>query len=196
MPIVRPIPGYAQSLVFASFFSEGDSAAANQFPSSQESLGSLQNPRRKIIMIENFDVVHNILYYLYASRITFSTSTINSEESSRESCTPQVCDAEDIYALAHRLELEALQSKALRFLKSTCNVRNITSRLLSEFASIYDEIGQIYGSFFKENWTEVRSTVEYKDFFSVVEEMEDLKEIQRIHGKFREVMEEAVFVTT
>ena len=146
-------------------------------------------------MVEDFDIVHNILYYLYASRITFSTSTIGPEESSSESSTPRVCDAEDIYALAHRLELEALQSKALRFLKSTCNERNITSRVLSEFASIYEEVGGVYESFFKENWREVRLTVEYREFFSTVEEIEDLKEIRRIYRKLREVMEEAVFMT-
>ena len=90
---------FAYDLVFASSFSEGDSAAADKCRDSQHSQESLQNRRRGIIMVEDFENVNNILYYLYTSRITFSASNVSPEELSSESSALQVCDAEGIYAL-------------------------------------------------------------------------------------------------
>ena len=135
-------------------------------------------------MEDDFDVVHNVLYYIYTNSITLSTVT--SEDPSAG--MPRRCDAEDIYAVAHRLELENLQIKALRFLKSTCNVRNITARVLSEFAMLYEDVGKIYNDYFIQHWGKIRETTEFNRYFSVVEEKEDLKEIRRVYRRFRGLM--------
>lgn len=145
-------------------------------------------------MEDDYDVVHNVLYYIYTNKITFST--VSSEDSSNKPDMPRNCDAEDIYALAHRLELENLQTKALRFLKSTCNVRNITTRVLSTFAMVYEDVGKAYEDYFKEHLGEVRGTTKFREYFSAVEETGDLTEIRRVHKRFRELMEESNFATT
>ena len=178
--------------MFASSFSEGDSTVAAKSASSQVSDDTLnQIPRRRILMEDDFDVVHNVLYYIYTNRITFSTS----EDLSSKPAMPRNCDAEEIYALAHRLELENLQTKTLRFLKSTCNVRNITTRVLSKFAMLYEDVGKAYEDYFKEHWRQIRGTTKFREYFSAVEEKGDLTEIRRVHKRFRELMEESNFTT-
>lgn len=180
--------------MFASKFLEGDSATAARLSNSRILGGaSHQVHHRTITMVEDFDVVHNILYYIYTNRITFSN--VKTEESDlTESSKPRVCDAEEIYALAHRLELEGLQSKALHFLKSTCDVENIIARVFSQFASLYEEVGKIYEEYFRENWEKIRKTMEFREYFSVLEDTGDLPELRRVLARFRELMNESMFV--
>ena len=186
------VDDHAKAPVFASSFSEGDSTVTSINERSQISEDPLnQITRRRIPMEDDFDVVHNVLYYMYTNGITFSNVT--SENSSSKPGLPRICDAEDIYALAHRLELKNLQNKTHRFLKSTCNVRNITARVFSEFAELYEDVGETYESYFKDHWEDIRGTTEFNKYFSVVEEKEDLTEIRRVYGRFRELMEESSF---
>jgi hypothetical protein len=185
--------------VFASSFSEGDStAAAHANPPSQDSNPSAcpnecAIPHRRIInMTDDYDVVHNILYYIYTNRITFST-LLPEQTSQTTSGEPRICDAEGIYELAHRLDLASLQSKAVGFLRKSCNIRNITSRVFSEFASIYEEVGVIYDDYFRKHWGGVRETTEFKQYFSDMEQQYDSREVNRIFTKFRQLMIEANF---
>lgn len=174
--------------MFASHFSEGDSTldlgAAPHTGQSEEST-SVRSHRRRINMIDDFDIVHNIIYYIYTNRITLSTSISENSKPGSESTLPKVCDAEDIYALAHRLDLESLKEKALGFLKRSCNSRNILHRVLSKFASIYEEVGAVYEDFFRAHWREVRETTEFTSYFAIFDEVNDVVETGRIFKKFR-----------
>lgn len=161
-------------------------------------------------MEEEFDVVHNILYYIYTNRIIFSTivpTTKDSDPSNEPIVTsaagrpdtkvkpkvlPRVTDTEDIFALAHRLDLVDLQKLALAFLGKTCNDENITSRVFSQFAAMYDEVAQVYDAYFKEGWPRVAHSNEFKEYFAIMEEENNSQEIIRIFAKFRELVLEAV----
>jgi hypothetical protein len=58
-------------------------------------------------------------------------------------------------------------------LLTTCNVRNITARVMREFGCIYEEVGKIYDDYFRSNWEEIRYTTELQEYFSTTEEKED-----------------------
>lgn len=184
--------------VFASSFAEGDSATeTHSKPFSLDSdhstcLNECTISHQRIIrMTDDFDVVHNILYYIYTNRITFSN--VPSEQPQNSNEEPKICDAERIYELAHRLCLESLQSKALGFLQRSCNIRNITSRVFGEFASVYAEAGKIYDDYFRKHWEQVRETGEFKQHFSEMEQQYESKEINQIFTKFRQLMYDANF---
>jgi len=176
----------ALQTVFESAFSEGDLAVE---ASAVQASDQTTSPRRHIMVDDDFDVVHNILYYLYTDSVAFDTNL----DPSRASHLPRICDAEDIYALAHRLDLADLQSKALHFLKLTCTPRNISERVLSPFATVYDQVGVVYDEYFRENWQIVRKTVEFKKCFRDVADGKDFDEISRVFKKFCELFEEAIF---
>jgi hypothetical protein len=169
--------------VFASGFSEGDLAvAASSMPMDRFF------PRREIIMDDDCDVVHNVLYYLYTNTVRFYPPT---EIQIRLAPLPPFCDAEDIYALAHRLDLAELQSKALHFLKLTCTKRNITERALSSFAALYEQVGTVYDEYFKANWQELQKTDEYEKYFQELASEGDVKETSRVLTKFRGLFKQA-----
>src|SRR5271170_207203 len=88
---------------------------------------------RKIVVEEDFDLVHNVLFYIHTNKIRFSTN-LGEEPDVFNSNDPKICEAEDIYALSHRWELKDLQAKALKFLKFSCNPRNIASRIFGKYA--------------------------------------------------------------
>jgi hypothetical protein len=142
-------------------------------------------PRRRISMMENFDIVYNVLYFVYTNRITFSTIVEENEG------TPKTCDAEDIYALAHRLDLENLKVKALGFLKQTCNCRNITERIFSKFTALYPEVDIVYSQFFQNHWQEICETSEFAKYFRNLEDECDCVETHRNFRRFRELMKGA-----
>jgi hypothetical protein len=179
------------SPVFSSSFAEGDSATAAKI-SALPSDGDHSDyyPRRIIPMEDDFDVVHNILYYLYTNRIFFSSK---SQPSPKIFYDPKICDAEEIYALAHRLELNALRKKALSYLRLSCNPRNITTRVFSAYASVYEEMGDVYREYFRKNWTEIRGTSEFEDYFKELEEIAEREEIVRVNQRYRELMKDASF---
>jgi hypothetical protein len=183
--------------VFSSGFREGDAhavaASVNSSLNSEPTVNggpSVQfdhgNPfhRRVITMEEDFDVVHNVLYYIYTNQIRFSTFESGSSE---PEAVPKACDAEDIFALAHRLDLTALKKLALAFLGRTCSLENITSRVFSHFAFLYEEAGEIYDLYLKKEWPRIQKSNEFQKYFLAMEEGNNSKEIIRIFGKFREL---------
>ena len=147
--------------------------------------------RRIITMEENFDVVHNVVYYIYTNRIKFSTFDSDDPPIGTE---PNVSDAEEIFALAHRLDLVDLKKITLAFLGRTCTVGNITSRVFSQFASLYEEVGQIYEEYFRKEWLQIQKSSEFKEYFLLMEGDNDSQEIIRIFRKFREFVQDARYI--
>jgi hypothetical protein len=141
-------------------------------------------------MEEDFDLVHNLLYYIYTHEITFSTKTSSGPS---DSGSPKIYDAEDVYILAHRLDLDDLKAKALSFLKLSCITKNITSRVLDKCAAVYDELDAIYTDYFRKNWSEIHETDEFQEYFVDLEENGDVKETNRVFKKFRELIKGTTF---
>ena len=188
--------------LFGSAFAEGDAWAA----SSSSDTGASNVPlgprnsvvrQRVITMEEDFDVVHNILYYIYTNRIIFSTIVPSPKDSDplneftiTPGCSdtkvgpkvqPRVIDTEDIFALAHRLDLVDLQNLALAFLGKTCDFINITSRVFSHFAAKHEEVAQVYDAYFRKAWSSIvlLYSKEFKEYFAMMEEENNSEEILR-----------------
>lgn len=173
--------------VFSSSFSEGDAAFHKKNASKDPYKAEAEICRRRIVMEEDFDVVHNVMFYLYTDTIILSNTPNDAPESHK---LPKVCDTEAIYALAHRLQLETLQTKILQFLEWTCEPSNIGPRALGKFASIYEEVGTIYGDYFKKHWSKFRDMPEFKEYLAKVQRSEDKAEAGRIFNRYRELVRE------
>jgi hypothetical protein len=129
----------------------------------------------------DYDLFHIVLFYLYTGRISFSTST-----NPIVSCHPDIpftINAEGIYATSHRLQLDSLDKKAFHFLKATCTVDNITSKVFSKFAEKHEMVGQMYDDYFLENWGTVKNCGEFARFFGDLEDG-DFEEYKRVNRKF------------
>jgi len=151
--------------VFESSFAEGD---GGQIRCKCDLGGRQYIPARTIQTIENFELLHSILYYLYTDNICFTTSF--AEETTEE--MPK-CNAEDVYAIADRFQLNELKHKALTFLIETCCATNIVSRVFGEFAFQYEEVGRSYETIFLRLWNKIRETDDLSNFLLVLEESED-----------------------
>jgi len=168
----------ADSTVFTSGFIEG------QFSSSNYETCS--DGRHVITIPEDFDVFHNILYYLYTGMIVFDTSPETFEPSDN---APRAVDVHAIYSAADRFLLTDLKGRAFDFLRSTCAVENITGRVFGDCASVHDEVTKFYNSFFIEHLGSVVTTFDYKNFFQEVEGW-SAKRRAEVNTKFRELAED------
>lgn len=152
--------------MFDSSFAEGKSVTDAAFEGSlhdwDDTAGkSYLSLKRRIIVEDDFDLFHNILYYIYTNRITFSTNlTLLTPPT-----LPNLCTTEDIYQIADRLLLTELKHKALDFLASTCTIENITSRVLSKFAYLHEDVEDRYMEYFQKNWDIVKETEEFNKSF-------------------------------
>jgi hypothetical protein len=163
--------------VFSSGFIEGQLSARN---------GTGSGGRHIIAMPEEFDVLHNILYYLYTGIIVFDTSPEGFDPSDH---APRAVDVHAIYAAADRFLLTDLKEKAFDFLQNTCTVENITRHVFGDCASIHDEVTKFYNSFFIEHLGMVVTTFDCKNFFQEVEGW-SAKRRAEVNTKFRELAED------
>ena len=172
--------------MFESAFVEGSHQSDEQTVES----GCTDTHRTMVNVDDDFDVLHNILYYLYTDQISFSTD-LDASPFSKE--LPRFCSAEAIYAIADKMMLEDLKRKVLGFLESTCTVENITGRTMSEFASVYKPVGDLYAKFYRANWGKVRSSAAHSQFFSSKFEEEDMDgpEWRELFKRYRAVMEDS-----
>lgn len=145
--------------------------------------------RYKKITDKDYDLLHNILYYLYTDHITFGTRV----DTILPSNLPKLCPVEDIYMAADCMLLGELKDKALRFLELSCTADNITSRVISTFAELHDEVAAVYDYYFRENWDRIKNKEEFEKPFMDLKDTES-RETWRIHAKFREMMKGACFL--
>jgi hypothetical protein len=180
--------------VFASNFAEGDSVAASHAIMGSSLTVDQKSPvrsfHRRIPMKDDFDLFHNVLYYIYTNRIYFTTdlSSMPAYEGA-----PNPCPAEELYSIADRLFLSDLKLKAINFLQLTCSPENITFRVLGKFAFLHDDIRKVYEEYFRENWHLIKHTSEHHEFFAERLEEEDVGELVRIIRCFRSIMKDAIF---
>lgn len=144
--------------------------------------------RTHIEVDDDFDLLHNVLYYLHTNQISFGTDL--TDEQPRAAHLPKLCPAEDIYAMADRLLVDDLKKKAFDFLKLTCSAENITARTMSKFARLYKEVGDMYATYYRENWEQVRSASAHEEFFTEIELEGDIKELIGILKRYRVIMED------
>src|SRR5277367_2893512 len=138
---------------------------------------------------EDFNLLHNILYYLYTDHITFATHI----DTVLQSDLPKPCPVEDIYIAADRMLLGELKQKALQFLEVSCTIDNITSRLVSSFSGLHEEVATVFGAYFRKNWDRIKNRAEFEQLFTELQDA-DFGEVLRVNAKFRELMKGAVFL--
>lgn len=170
--------------MFKSSFAEGD--LNNGVLASNPEDHSLR--RTHVQVDDDFDLLHNVLYYLHTDHISFATDLVY--EQPKAAHLPKLCAAEDIYAMADRLLLDELKIKAFNFLKLTCSVENITSRTMSKFSMLYKEVGDMYAAYYREKWKQVRTASAHQEFFTESELECDIKEIIALLRRYRVVMED------
>jgi hypothetical protein len=166
--------------VFNSAFSEGRPSKLRRLEYGDTKPS--ETGRRIVKIIDDFDLFHIILFYLYTDKICL----LANPESSHLSTIPSTSDAEGIYAIGHRLMLENVTSKALHLLRSTCNVRDITVRKFGKFGSIYQAVGNVYHDYFIQNWEKVIRTEEFEQYF--VELESNPEECIRVNVVLRHLM--------
>ena len=144
-------------------------------------------PKRKIKIDDDFDLFHNILYYIYTDCINFASDLMSSGRRD----VPKFCAPEDIYTLADRLLMEGLKTKALKFLQFTCTATNIIPRIMSKFADLHEDVANVYETYFRSNWGAIKCTAEFDQFFDDMDA--EYNEISRIFEKFRKLMKDSSF---
>jgi hypothetical protein len=167
--------------VFNSHFSESKLEINSDSPLTNGDTKILQSPRRLVKILDDFDLFHIILFYLYTDRICFTTMTETSQFD-----IPTTNDAEGIYAIAHRLMLDSLTVKALHFLESSCTPQNITARAFGKFGITHEVVGDVYDEYFMKHWDEVIQTKEFEGFFQAAEN--DAAESVRVNAKLRDMI--------
>lgn len=161
--------------VFASGFSEGISVKGVM----NENI----NEKRVVETEVDFHTLHNILHYLYTNQIIFHSKP------GKESVTgPRTVDVQSIYEVADRFLLPHLQDKALYFLRQSCDIQNITSRIFGEFAKMHDDMYCAYRYFFRNNLPLIVQTIEFHSFF----ERLGGSDPDQIHARFRKIVQESL----
>jgi len=133
-------------------------------------------PRRRQIPI-NYDIslFEQVLRYFYTNSICFLTPSASCDDPD----APATRDAEGIYKIAAELKIEPLREKTLRFLQASCTLSNISERVLSNFASEYHEVGEVYKAYMLRNW---KTVVQMEEYAKAGEPRSDPAESQRIYS--------------
>lgn len=168
--------------MFNSGFSEGSSCTSKK----ENNLNSVCESRRTINIEIDYAVFHNILYYLYTGVVTFDTHPYTTEITGEM----YTIDVESLFAAADLLLLFDLKKLIFKFLRRTCDVDNITSRVFSPFARLHSEVDKFYCSYFKAHLVEVMDTRSYGDFFRMVDDSPDAEFRDEVNSKFRELVQE------
>jgi hypothetical protein len=171
--------------VFGSGFSEGLLHSSIEAQSSSGS-GQMTSkvPHRVVTITDDFDLFRALIFYLYTDKICFTTTPENFRSEFGD--CPLISDGEGMYALAHRLLLDSITSKALAFIRTTCNIHMITTCVFGTFGSLYGDVGKLYYDFFMSNWSLVIKTPEFENFFAELEE--NPTEHIRVSNKFRDMV--------
>lgn len=174
--------GHYSDLALNSGFSEGRRRPSKRSSSGEEV--SSQVPRQVVTITDDYDLFRALLFYLYTDKICFSASPDKFHDEFGTCLF--VSDGEAMYALAHRLLFHSITSKALTFIRSTCNNHMITSSVFGSFGSIHSAVGKIYDDYFMANWNEVIKTPEFENYFQELEE--DSAEFAYANKKFRSMV--------
>jgi len=125
-----------------------------------------------------------VLRYLYTNSICFLTSP----GCCKDPDVPEIRDAEELYKIAASLKIEPLRQKALRFLRASCTLSNISDRAFSTFANEYTEIDEVYTAYILRNW---KTVVLREEFAKAVRPRSDAAESERIHSKYLQLVQRA-----
>jgi hypothetical protein len=158
--------------VLQSAFSEGAAAAD---PSQSKA----------IMSHEDFGTLHTLFHFIYTQNVFFTTD----DGMKPPDGMPCYLSAEQIYAVADRIDLPVLKGYALDFLSYSCDTNNIIPRIFDEFTLLHDEIEDKYKSFFLEKWNVIWEESKLDEYFEKIEK-EDPARIPKILTRFCTLMKQ------
>lgn len=164
--------------MFSSAFSEGIACP------EKGHIGETKNGKRVIVTDIDFHTLHNILHYFYTNQITF-----HSKPGKEQTIGLRTVDVQRIYEAADRFLLVDLKDKARDFLYHSCDIQNITARVLGEFATKHEGLRDTYRAFFRTHLTLILGTAEFNEFF---ENLQEGPESHQINAQFRELVQMAL----
>lgn len=113
--------------LFRSSFSKGQLRLPTQSELTNSKM-TFEGPSSIVTITEGFDLWHALILCLYMDKICFATNPEGFQGEFGDYTL--IAIGEGIYALAHRLLFDSITSKALTFLKATCNIHMNTARVL------------------------------------------------------------------
>ena len=134
----------------------------------------------------SFDILHNIIFYLYTGEISLASDVSEKRWQASNPAIPNLCSAEEIFLIATAFRLDDLSAMASGFLRTTCTVGNITSRIFSTYARTSSALREMYQEFFLENWDEVKRHRSHEDYFKEkVNSCHDVEELKKLFEQYR-----------
>jgi hypothetical protein len=133
-------------------------------------------------MNDDFDMFHNILYYIYYDYISFSKPGLTDCKSSD---TPKVCDVVDLYTIAHRLMLDNLQRKATEFVRANWSF-NMFLLYIIGFERSQDTntaAQELFESYCSTNWNHIKVSESFRSLLEKDEDDEELTYFTQWFGK-------------
>ncbi|KAJ6474878.1 hypothetical protein C8R45DRAFT_1010797 [Mycena sanguinolenta] len=97
-----------------------------------------------------------LVYYLYTSKLSFSSAPHLTESQCR---TPQ-CSAKSMYRLADQLGLDELKAISLSSIHANLSQENIIKQVFSKFTSTYPEVQNIEVEFVLNNFSHLKGDID------------------------------------
>ena len=134
----------------------------------------------------SFDILHNIIFYLYTGEISLVSDVSEKRWQVPDPTIPNLCSAEEIFLSATAFGLDDLSATTSGFLRATCTVGNITSRIFGMYAQMSSALREMYQEFFLKNWDKVKRHRSHEDYFKEkVNSCHDIEELKELFEQYR-----------
>ena len=138
--------------MFSSSFIEGVTTTRAISKDGSDVSSTLQQ-WRQVIIEDDFNLFHTILYYIYYDYISFTPDLHNLHPE-----LPDVCDVEEVYSMADRLILHELKKRTIDYLNTHCNVEEFFSRVMTAEGCHKVAADSMYEEYCLRNWNKIRSS--------------------------------------
>ncbi|KAJ7916664.1 hypothetical protein B0H13DRAFT_2323141 [Mycena leptocephala] len=131
---------------------------ANEVPLPQSRAANLSGRMGRAVILRGtaFKTWQALLYYLYTSKLSFSSAPQPGGSGFR---TPQ-CSAKSMYRLADKLGLDELKAVSLSSIKANLSSENIIRQVFSKFISRYSEVQDIEVEFVLNNFPALKEEID------------------------------------
>lgn len=135
---------------------------------------------RQVVVDDDFNLFHNILYYIYFDYISFAPGLHD-----LPSELPEVCDVEEVYSVADRFILPDLKKKVLNYLSTHCDVEEFFFRVMTAEGHHKVAADLMYEEYCLENWDKIRSS---QSLGSLLQKHDDDEELVYFYQWFGRMM--------
>jgi hypothetical protein len=101
---------------------------------------------------ETFEELYTVIYFLYTDELYISTTPDPLPEDFASAGIPNYLTAEQLYAVAHRLDIPIIKENTLEFLRHSWDYASLVDKAFSDFAHLYHEVWEMYREITCKNW--------------------------------------------